>query len=703
MFKLPFTKQSRNRRRSSTPSFLQNKREARRFGKYLDSLDWVCLRIKFVGIIFVIFWIGLWFKAWNLQIIDGPYLAEQASQQYLKSRLIAGPRGMLLDRNGQILARSVEVKSVYANPHLIGDHKHVSSVLAPILKIEYTDLYDQLSTSKRKFIWLSRKVDDQTASAVAQAKLKGIGLSKEFDRVYPFKQLAGQLLGFVGIDDKGLEGVERTLDEQLVGVNRRHIYKRDARGRAFYLNSEAEQETKGNNVTLTLDVQIQFIAEKEISRAVEKYGATWGGVLVADVANGHILAWAQYPYFNPNSYRDYSPGQYRNRLAIDAIEPGSTLKPLLIAAVLQEKLVTPTTVFDCELGKWTTKSITIRDTSNRGMLSVSDIVRYSSNIGMAKIGLLFGAENYYGYLRKLGFGERSKLPVAQALGIIRNHKRWKEVDLMTASFGQSFSVTAVQTLQAYLTLLNKGVYMPLRLVKNKSVENEKPERIFSEQVSLQVMQMMRDVVHANGSGRRAKIAGIEVGGKTGTAQKADYKTGRYGDGRMASFIGYLPATNPRYLIVVIVDEPTKNQYGGVVAAPVFKNVASYTMTYKGDVPLLADTKHKIRAKTMADGFAYTRSLKISDLKTKLKQDSAANKFNRELKKYVSVQEHKGITIVPNVVGKSVRSAVEQFAKGGIVPEIKGSGQHVVRQYPLAGQAWPEADIANEYILWLSKR
>lgn len=701
----PSAKKQRNKRSAPVNSVITGK-PVRGLRAWMASVDWGRTRINIVAGVFVLLWFGLWARAWYLQMIEGPTLAHKARRQHMTSELVAGKRGKIFDRNGQVLARSVECRSVYAKPAEITDVVHVANTLGPLLNIPPQELYAQLSDSNRKFIWLSRKVDDQTAEHVRNAELAGIGLSKEFDRIYPFKQMAGQLLGFVGMDDRGLEGIERSLDSQLASIPTRQIVQRDATGRRFYLHTEGQEEPGGKDLALTIDVQVQFFAEEALAHTVEEYGATWGGVLVVDVPTGDILAWAQYPFFNPNSYREYAPSQYRNRLAADALEPGSTFKPFLVAAALQEKKVDVDTLFDCEGGKWETKSITIRDTSARGMLPVSKIVRYSSNIGMAKVGLTVGARTYHKYLSELGFGVRTGLPVAESRGILRGIRDWSEADLISTSFGQSISVTGIQMVQAYLTLMNGGVYKPLRLVQDENAAvQENYQRVFSEKVSKQVLSMLRDVVEEDGSGKGARIQGMQVGGKTGTAQKADKRSGTYGRGRMASFVGFAPADNPRYLVLVMVDEPTKNQYGGVVAAPVFQKVTSRTMTYRGHMPnvVFAEASSKAQQEAAKLKSRFQRNLKLSSDQHALRDNPLGGEVRVNLASNTTSPAAKAATVVPNVVGKSVRNAVELFARGGIVPILKGEGQHVIKQSPPPGADWPKEERDDSYILWLSER
>lgn len=669
------------------------------FNKWTAGVNWPVWRLNIVIGIFCALWIGLWLRAWQLQMIDGPRLADRAKKQHMASELVSGKRGVIYDRNGQVLARSVSVRSIYARPHEIEDQTKTASVLAPILQIPEDKLREDLGNSKRKFIWLKRKVDDATAEAVRNANLAGVGLSREYERFYPFKHMAGQLLGFVGMDDKGLEGLERALDSRLGAMPVRQIVQRDAMGRRFYLRDFGQTQPVGENISLTLDMQIQFMAEEAVAKAAKDFDAKWSGALVVDVRNGDILAWAQYPFFNPNTYRGVSPQVYRNRLAADALEPGSTFKPFVMAIALQEKKVTPNTLINCEGGKWENKNIVIRDTSVRGILPASKVMRYSSNIGMAKIGLSLGASQFHKYLRALGFGSHSDVPVANSKGILRQPRDWGEQDIMSTSFGQSISVTALQMAQAYLTLLNHGVYKPLRLLQEDSNVEEAPRRIFNERTTAAVMDMMRDVVEeADGTGRRARVEGIEIAGKTGTAQKADSKTRAYGARRLASFVGFFPAKDPQFFILVLVDEPTANHYGGVVAAPAFKNIALRLLTYTG---LLNETRAVAKNSGAVPG-KRNRGLKLSGAPG---QPWLANKVQRQPETGMKLPGHlaKASSHVPDVMGKSVRNAVELFARAGIVPELKGTGSRVVRQVPAPGTPWPAPEKNTNYILWLSER
>ncbi len=691
----------RERPRSGRRQARTTKRQSGRSasGKWFAAVDWDRFRFRTVAVLFCVVWGVLWLRAAYIQLWEGPELAEMARRQYMSAERVDTPRGMIVDRNGQILARSVEVRSVYANPGHVENIDETARRLAPILGRPVNELRSAL-LRKRRFVWLARRVDDATAQAVRKADLPGVNLTREYERVYPYKQVAGQLLGFVGLDGKGLEGLERSFDEELGGLSVRQMVQRDASGRRFYVDGE-DEAPQAEDLRLTLDVQIQFITEEVLAKGVDEVGAKWGGILVADVQTGEVLAWAQYPFFNPNAYRRYKPSEYRNRLALDALEPGSTFKPFLIAAALQEETVTRDTIFDCEGGIWRTKKIVIRDDGRAYKeLPVNEILVHSSNIGCGKIGLELGAAKFHRYLSLLGFGQRTGLQLNESKGILRVPREWSEADLISASFGQSLSVTEAQLTQAYLTLANKGVYKPLRLVMNDlEVSDGGGQRIFSVNTAREVLRMMQEVVDS-GTGKRAAIPGISVAGKTGTAQKAD-KSGSYGQERTASFVGLVPAADPQYLVVIVIDEPEKNKYGGAIAAPLFKEVITRVMAYQGDLPD-PGARMAQRARRLEERKARAEA-KARERRER-REETVMGEVRRELAEVAPVVRPKENGSVPDVIGQSVRRAVEMFARQGLVPVIRGEGVRVVRQEPNPGVRWTGKDQApRECVLWLSEK
>ncbi len=638
----------------------------------------VSRRRLIVGLAFFLFaWLGLWLRAGWVQIVKGPQYSELARRQHLSAEFERGRRGEIYDRNGVVLAKSIPIESVYARPLEIPDTLQAAQVLSPILGEPVNSLAKKLR-SQKNFIWLARQIDDRAAAKIRQKKLPGIHLVPEYARLYPNGHVAGPLLGFVGLDGEGLEGLERSFDGELAGRTAEIVLARDAAGHRLYLDAEGrEMDIDGRDVRLTIDVQVQTEAETALARAVTQYGASWGGCLVIDVPSGDILAWASYPFFNPNAYRGKSPSRWRNRLALDIIEPGSTMKPFLIAAVLEEGLHRPSDPVFCENGRWRLRSKIIRDTHPYGELSVSDVLSLSSNIGSAKLGLELGAERYSSYMSALGFGRPSNLPLsAESRGLIRPHVQWNEIDTAAASFGQGVGVTVLQLTQAYLVLAADGQSRPLRLAKSPASPEPEIRQIISPEVAQAVRAMLVKAVD-QGTGKSARIPGLVVGGKTGTAQKASAEGG-YGSGYISSFAGLVPGDRPRYLVVAVLDEPTKEQYyGGLVAAPVVRDVAIKTLAYYGVLP----------EEVLATATAMASMAPVAG--------PAADGRVRLANKPLSADT------VPDLRGMELRKAVEILARSGRIPQLQGDGSIVAKQQPAAGKPWPVPGDES-FTIWLSQ-
>ncbi len=640
--------------------------------------DWGRVRIAGVAAAFGLCWLALWGRAFQVQILKGDALARMAGPQHTAAEFVRGERGRILDRRGRVLAKSVEVKSLYANPGEIEDPLGTAHDLGKILQKPVKDVAEKLG-SEEPFVWVERRIGDREAALIRDLARPGLHLVTEYRRLYPNGHLAGQLLGFVGLDGEGLEGLERSFEERLAGRSVRLAVSRDASGKRLYLDAKArEAALAGTDVTLTLDADIQCVAERALERAVTGYHGVSGMCLAVEVKTGEILAWALYPFFNPNIYEKYGPKTWRNRIALDALEPGSTLKPFLAAAALQQGVVKEDTEYFCENGKWHIKGASFSDSHPHGRLPVHKIIRYSSNIGAAKIGLDLGAEAYHAYLRKLGFGERPGLPLpGEAKGILRPARSWKQVDLAAASFGQGVSVTALQLAKAYLCLANNGNVRPLRLVRGDALNGAGEEKVFDSQVAARVLSMLRDAVEEDGTGTGARIQGLSVGGKTGTAQKATL-SGGYGDKFLASFAGFIPALRPEYFILVMVDEPHPGHLGGVVAAPAVREVAVNSLAYLGKLPESAPQGEMNHEKN-TQGFGPYAVAAVHAAGAR--------------------QEASPTGAVPDVVGFSLRRAVEVFAGNGSVPVVKGNGPAVSGQSPEPGKPWPEkGDVC---VLWLS--
>ena len=630
--------------------------------------DWSRGKIIFAGCLFALALMGLWARAYHVQVVKGPEYAKMANRQYWASETVSGKRGEIFDRNGLLLAKSITTPSVYVRPNEVTDVWAVSQKLGKILGLNPGDVAGQLKTKKR-FVWVARKISDAQAAAVREEALPGVHLESENSRQYPQGHMAGQLLGFVNMDGRGIEGLEKAFNEQLAPSSSKFTVQRDAAGnRLSSMEGGDRASFDGSDLRLTLDSQVQLATEDALARSVARAKGKSGMALVVEVPTGDILAWVHYPLFNPNSVKKAS-GEWKNRIAVDIFEPGSTMKPIMVAAALQEQICTPATKFYCENGKWSVKGRRIKDTHKYENLTVSEIVRYSSNIGSAKIGLNLGAEKYNKYLQALGFGRPVGLPLpGESAGLLRPMRQWREVELANMAFGQGIGVTMLQMAEAYLCIANGGVRLPLRLVHEPGRQVE-GTRVFDRDVAAKVMSMLEEVVQMDGTGTQARIEGVRVAGKTGTAQKAS-PTGGYGGEYVASFVAVFPADRPRYLVYMLVDEPQAGHYGGVLVAPEVRNVGVQLLTSSG--MLTAPVEAPLAAQAPAPRFAAP---------VERQQVAAAD-----------------AQIMPDLQGATVREALEILVGHGIVPRISGQGVVVGKQKPLPGEKWP-AD--KQCQLWLA--
>ena len=678
--------------------------------------DWSRVKLTCVGVFFLLAWLGLWTRAGYLQIVAGPELAEKAVRQHLASEVDQGARGEIYDRGGRLLAKSVEFEAVFVRPKEVTDPAKTADFLAKLLHMKEQRVEKKLQ-SKSSMVYLSWRVGDRTTARIREANLPGVYFTKEYGRFYPNGHLASQLMGFVGVGDVGLEGLEKAFDSRLTGRQAKYVVQRDASGRRFFFDAQGRElaNINGHDVRLTIDSQIQFFAEEELEKAVTDNHAKGGTCLVVHVPTGEILAMANYPFFNPNVGRGISPRIARDHAALDVYEPGSTMKPLLVAAALQEHVVKPSTTFNCENGKFAFANRVIKDTHSYGVLPVNMIVRVSSNIGAAKIGLQLGAARLHSYFEKLGFGRPTGLPITgEGKGLLRPLKGWSPLDVATGSFGQGIAVTPVQLAQAYLILANGGMYKPLRLVADPpgTVPDREPYRVFDADVAHTVQSMMREVVQEeHGTGKSARIPGLETGGKTGTAQKAGAHGG-YGNKYLGSFVSFVPAIDPEYIVLVMVDEPEPSHYGGVVAAPAVRDVTLRMLSYLGRMP---ESVQLARIQDAPQNVAQAAAPAGKDAAAKDKAPEPVAKAPSDADKQIlaiagsgegdgaTAGDGKEVTIqtVPNFSGMPLRKAVEILMGKGIVPRLEGQGLVVSKQSPAPGVPWPSGD-KNEFVLWLTR-
>jgi cell division protein FtsI (penicillin-binding protein 3) len=494
-------------------------------------------------------------------------------------------------------------------------------------------------------------------------------------------ELAAHIIGFVGLDSKGLEGIEVQYDALLNGKSDVWTLGRDARGREIVMDGiPVEREDYHRNVFLTIDKHIQHVAETELSHSVQKWGAKGGMVIAMDPLTGKILAVASYPSFNPNQFIQYRPKSWRNRAISDTFEPGSLFKAFLAAAALEEKVVRPLDSFFCENGSYTVYDRTIHDHSRHGWLTFQQIIKFSSNIGASKVGEKMGRERFYRYITSFGFGEKTRIGLpGEGKGIVHHPRYWPPVALDTISFGQGISVTGIQLTVALSAIANGGSLMRPYVVeritdeKGEVVQSFQPEvvrRVISEETAKKVIALLKATTEKGGTGEEAVPAGYEVAGKTGTAQKIDTLLGGYSKDRYTSgFMGFAPADEPKLVLLVVIDEPQGSTYGGVVAAPVFKAIMEKMLPY---LNILA--KGTLIVKNESD--------------STFKRETFGNE---SLIQEVKVGKGVGVVVMPDLTGLSMRNALSRIEGKGLIIKVSGNGK-VVEQTPRPGTMIEKGDI-----------
>ncbi|MCP5070442.1 MAG: transpeptidase family protein [bacterium] len=552
-------------------------------------------RTKGVGVGLVLFFSLLAVRAAHLSVIDSRG-QERGERQTITVLRVAPARGTITDRHGSELAVTVQAPSVYAVPAQIEDKRATARKLAKALGKNAAAVLERLE-KRSPFVYVERWLGASQAAAVSALALPGVGLVDEPRRAYPHKALAGRLVGFANIDGRGARGIEQMEDEWLAGHARTVVVERDARQHLLPMAGFDPRSSIGGDVALTLDATLQAEAETALYEVIQQTGSRSGFVVVLDPQTGDLLALAEAPGFDPSSFRTTPYSQTASWAFLNAPEPGSTLKPFIVTAGLHLGSLRLDELFDCEQGRWRVPGGVIHDVKGRGLLDPAGILRFSSNIGAAKIGLQVGAEPHYEMLRALGFGSRSGSGFPdESAGLLRNWKGWRTVDHANISFGQGLNATVIQMAGAIATLASGGVFHEPRLIAAhrqpggqwKAAPDAKSRRVLRPEIAQTVMGMLRGVVaDKGGTGRRAALEGVSVAGKTGTAQKFDRTAGRYSHkDYQAWFIGAAPADTPMVAIAVMLDEPRgKAHGGGSVAAPLFARVASAALAQRGVVAL----------------------------------------------------------------------------------------------------------------------
>lgn len=520
-----------------------------------------------------------------LQAITSPAFAERAESQYVRDWEIPARRGSIFDREGKPLAVTVEGRTVYAVPSAVEDPEGAAKAIASTMGGDEAAYLAKL-TSDANFVYIARKADIQKATVLKEMGFKGLHFADDYTRRYPGGDLAAQTLGFVGVDDEGLAGLEQHYEELLAGSPGRVVAERDPKGRIIPGGLMLEEKpVDGSSILLTIDREVQHLAQQELAKAVESAGARSGSIVVLDPEDGAILAIASVPTFDPNRYSEFEPYTFRNRAITDLYEPGSTMKSFTAAAVVEEGIYEPESRFTLEptikVGRRTIGESHPRPTVD---WSLTDIVAYSSNVGAVKLGLALGPDKLYEQFSNMGFGEKAGVDFpGEAAGVLPPTENWSQSTIYNLPFGQGISVTSLQLARSMAAIANGGELVTPHVLAGVPDAPEAglswpKRRAMSEQTATQMRDLLTSVVEY-GTGERASVPGYRVAGKTGTAQMArtdgrGYEKGSY----VASFAGFLPAEDPAVVIVVNIDKPTRGIYGGALAAPVFSSVGQFCMT-----------------------------------------------------------------------------------------------------------------------------
>jgi len=618
--------------------------------------------------------------------------SEYYSRAQHQQRLIVdvgASRAEIFDRNMNPLAMSVPVDSAFAVPSEIADPDMVARLIGKVLEVPADDIATKIASS-HSFAWIARKLPPEKADRIAALNLRGIYFQREGGRFYPKRELAAHVLGYVDIDEKGLGGIEYSLDDSIRSKPGKMLILADAHRRWYDSNDKAPDT--GTSVVLTLDEKIQYIAEKELAQAMHETGAKTGTVIVENPNSGELLAVANWPTFNPNAAKDSPPDARVDRAASSLYEPGSVFKIVTLSAAIDQGVTNPDEVVDCQNGAIYIAGHRIRDHKAYGLLTVSQILAYSSDVGAIKVGLRLGAPKFYDYIRDFGFGQPTGVDLpGESRGKLRRLENWTPVSVGSISMGQEVGVTPLQMISAVSAMANGGLIVRPHVIRefrhgNQITEpaeaQQLPRRVIKETTAASMRRMLEGVV-LEGTGKKAKLDGYTSAGKTGTAQKYDPDTGRYSTHDLiASFVGFAPLNTPAITIYVQLDSPAGAHEGGQVGAPVFKRVAQQVLAYLDvprDVPVAAQTLRASRAPAaqekddnLTDASDFDPVQSPMPAAAEEPSPVAPNSPMAIAPPTVEIAEGEGIP-APALLGKTVRDATEECLKLGLTPVLVGTG------------------------------
>ena len=526
-------------------------------------------------LIFLLCSVALIARAVNLQVMETDFLQGQGKARFLREVTIASTRGVITDRNGEPLAVSTPVDSVWVHPGQLLEYPENIKPLAELINADADEIERKLTQrAAKEFVWLLRRLNPDVADSIREKDIPGVYLQKEYRRFYPAGEVTSHVIGFTNIDDVGQEGLELAYDSWLAGSSGLKRVTRDRKGRSIEEAELIKEANPGQNLHLTIDKRLQYLAYRELKSTVLQHGASSGSVVVLDVDSGEVLAMVNQPSYNPNDPGHDTNGM-RNRAVTDVIEPGSVMKPIAIASVLENGLAVPTTPVETSPGYTVISGHTIIDHNNYGLLDVTGVITKSSNVGVTKLALQLEPEQMWDTYNRFGFGEATGTGFpGESAGVLRNHRRWRRLEQATISYGYGISATPLQLAQAYATIANGGKLRQPAFIQGS---NNPPISAIDPDIARSVAKMLETVLSSKGTGSRASVANYRIAGKTGTSHKASasgYEDHRY----VSSFAGFGPASNPRLVCVVVINDPTGEEYyGGLVAAPLFSEVMTGAM------------------------------------------------------------------------------------------------------------------------------
>lgn len=667
-------------------------------------------RLRTIQIILAFWLLVICSRLLWLQVKEQPFLSGRAHRQQQATLPLTPMRGVIYDRNGYEMARSSEVKSLYAYPNQITDANFAAHRLSKILDLEHSEILKRLQSTDKIFVAIKRKLSDKEAEQVEALNLPGLRFLNETKRVYLNGKTAAHVLGFVDVDENGLSGIERYFDEAIRGQNGKMTLKLDALKKPY--GHEIEKSVPGSNIHLTIDATIQHYAEKALQEGVRKSNARGGTIVMMKPATGEILALASYPTFDPNDLSDSTDLQKRNRAIETAFEPGSIFKIVAYAAALEENLITPDTKINCENGMMMINGRKIQDTHAHGDLTATQALAQSSNIAAIKIGQKLGYERFARYVDLFGFGRRTKIELpAESRGILREVKTWTP----TIPIGYGISVTAVQAAAAFATIANGGTWVQPHLVKNTATDygeiindhQGESRRVIRAETAATLKSMLEGVV-VRGTAKAAQMEDYRAAGKTGTSKKANGKGGYLPGKYVASFVGFAPIANPEIVCIVSIDEPVGAYYGGDVSAPVFAQAVSHALQILGieaenssessfvaggvktfDVPhLIEEQPAPVQAISTNEKESPEAPTQTTESASKVSQyQETANRATG----HKVARQGSGEILVPDLSGRGIREAVALCASRGL--KIQASGEGIV-----SGQSPPPGTyVAKEAV------